>query len=306
MKKVSVIVPIYKKYDNLKKNLISIFIQSYNEIELIITDDGSNNFDLEMIENLLNECREKRDVSKKRIDTRIIHHKKNLGTVKNLNEAIKLATGYYIFGLAQDDQFYDEKVIEKVVKNFKGDVCTTYRAHMLKNGKINILPRKKEVEKISKPYVYWDILINGNYISGAGTFWKKEIFEKYGLFDENMKLMEDYPYFLSLLRKNVQIGFIPIISLRYGDGGVSNTKNKSLIFINDNRLTFERELKYQNGIIKRALQYRINECKYVQKRCKGILLVYIKYFDIFAIKIINKILKINILEIIIKITKNKN
>ena len=49
MKKVSVIVPIYKKYDNLKKNLISIFIQSYNEIELIITDDGSNNFEVKFL-----------------------------------------------------------------------------------------------------------------------------------------------------------------------------------------------------------------------------------------------------------------
>ena len=40
----TVVVLTYKQFDNLQRNLNSIFIQTYDNIEIIISDDGSQNF----------------------------------------------------------------------------------------------------------------------------------------------------------------------------------------------------------------------------------------------------------------------
>lgn len=49
---VSVIVLTYRKFDLLEENLNSIYMQDYPNIEIIIGDDGSDNFDYDMINRL--------------------------------------------------------------------------------------------------------------------------------------------------------------------------------------------------------------------------------------------------------------
>ena len=66
---------------------------------------------------------------------------------KNFNEAVKISTGDYIFPLAQDDEFYDEKVIENIVENFKGNICTTFRECISKEKRIiGVFPEKKRIK----------------------------------------------------------------------------------------------------------------------------------------------------------------
>ena len=51
------------------------------------------------------------------------------------------------------------------------------------------------------------IMKYGNFVSGASTYYKKEIFDKYGLFDEKYKLLEDYPFYVNLAFNNEKIGY---------------------------------------------------------------------------------------------------
>ena len=67
-KKVSVIVPVYKVEKFIKKCVLSLLAQDYNNIEIILVDDGSPDDSGTIIDNL------------KQLDERIIIiHQKNSG-----------------------------------------------------------------------------------------------------------------------------------------------------------------------------------------------------------------------------------
>ena len=288
-KKVTVIVPTYKKYDNLKENLVSIYNQTYSNIELIVTDDGSDNYNPKIIEDIVNEC----NIKIRKLELTLIHHKNNIGTVKNLNNAIKKSKGEYIFFLAQDDRFYTNNVIEKVVKEFQNYlICTTERVVLKEENEIEIFPKRLDLERLNKKNKYKDLLINGNFISGACTYYKKEVFEKYGFFDENIRLLEDFPYYLEIFRNNLEIKYLPIKSIVYSVEGISNQDEKKLKLIDDFQKVYQREIERNRGYFRRYLKYK-KECYNYRKGLVSRKIIKLKYFDIYIlekIKVIEKVL----------------
>ena len=95
MDKVSVIMGIYNipSKEILKKAIESILMQTYQNIEFIIIDDGSTNETYNWAKELTQN------------DTRVIlrKNKKNLGLTKTLNIALKLSTGNIIARMDGDD-----------------------------------------------------------------------------------------------------------------------------------------------------------------------------------------------------------
>lgn len=107
MDKVSIIVPIYNEEENLKKCIDSLINQTYNNLEIILINDGST------------------DKSKKIIDSyqdkRIIAiHKKNTGIGDTRNTGIDKSTGDYIMFVDSDD-YIELNCVETLVKKAKED-----------------------------------------------------------------------------------------------------------------------------------------------------------------------------------------
>ena len=73
----------------------------------------------------------------------------------------------------------------------------------------------------------------GNFVSGASTYYKKEIFDKYGLFDEKYKLLEDYPFYVNLAFNNEKIGYIDYPTIQYELGGISTASNRNPLLDQD-------------------------------------------------------------------------
>lgn len=249
-KLVSVVILTYKNFSGIEKNLNSIFEQDYPNIEIIISDDCSENFDLSYIENLL----KNKSVNIKKIE--IIRNTKNLGTVKNFNNAIKNSTGDYILPLSQDDSFYSKNTITKIVNSFgESLVISGIRKVVSEDGiEKGELPsiEEREILKYRKLYNY--LILNGNLISGASTYYKREVFDKYDFFDENLFLLEDMPYYLKLMRNNENIKILDFSTIKYGDNGVSSFKNPLLR--NDYMNLYLRESNEAKGYLKRYLKYR--------------------------------------------------
>ena len=100
---ITVITPYYNN-TNLTNTVRSVLSQDYPNIEYIIADDCSDNIEviLNEIKDILNNLKLEYFLSFK-----IQRQIKNVGTVKNLNSAIKQARGEIIFFLAADDMFYN-------------------------------------------------------------------------------------------------------------------------------------------------------------------------------------------------------
>ncbi len=275
-KLVSVVILTYKNFSGIEKNLNSIFEQDYPKIEIIISDDCSENFDLSYIEKLL----KNKSVNIKKIE--IIKNTKNLGTVKNFNSAIKKATGDYIFPLSQDDSFYSKNTISKIVDSFgESLVISGIRKVVSEDGtEKGELPSVEEREILKYKKLYNYLILNGNLISGASTYYKREVFDKYGFFDENLFLLEDMPYYLKLMRNNENIKFLDFSTIRYGDNGVSSFKNPLLR--KDYMNLYFRESNEVKGYLKRYLKYRYRKFSATNKIKR--MIVNIQYIEAFLFK----------------------
>ena len=109
-KKVSVLLSVFNNKDTVEEAINSILNQSYRNIELLITDDFSDDSSYDI-------CKY---ISKK--DNRIIlfRNSTNLGLTKTLNIMLKASTGYYIARQDADDISYFERIekqIEALEKN---------------------------------------------------------------------------------------------------------------------------------------------------------------------------------------------
>ncbi len=227
---VSVITLTYNNLEYIEDTLKSITKQDYPNIELIISDDASENFDEKVINEYLKYSKLK--------NVLINRNKKNIGTVKNFNLAIKKSSGKYIIPLSSGDVFYDGETVSSVVRTFekqKSYVITGFRDvyDETLSKFIERLPKKEDIAYLNRdPLSLYIRLCKGNFISGACTSYSKEVFEKFGFFDENYRLLEDFPFYLKLSRNGVKINFIDKPLIKYRLGGIS-TSNLSFEYIHD-------------------------------------------------------------------------
>lgn len=230
---VSIIVLTYNKFGYLFDCLNSIIIQDYENIQLIISDDGSINFPNDEIEDYI--VKNRKDNIK---EYNIIRNTHNQGTVKNLNIGLSYAKGDYIIPIAADDVFYDDGVVKKFVEKFEilGEEYLLVTSQV-ENVDINvdehisyaINDRQKEIIKQSIDLFYE--LCKNCFIPSGGTAYKRDFFIKNGKFDERYVLIEDWPTFLKISRNGDKIGFCDLISVKHRSGGVSNSKKITQSYI---------------------------------------------------------------------------
>lgn len=280
---VSVIVLTYKNFNYFKECIDSILTQTYPRIELMISDDGSENFDQDLIEGYINDHKKSNIV-----DVQIIHHP-NLGTVKNYNQAIKASQGKYIVNLAIDDCFYDEFAVSNIAEFFeetKAMIVTAYREVYDEKfeKKIERLPYRKYVKTLRTNKKIYRILCKGNFFSGACTYYSKAFFEQYGLFHESYILLEDYPKYLQATRMGCPIGFLEKTTLKYRMGGISTSGNMHPLLQKDYETAIEREIlpypKETGWFIHRYSTY-----DYLGMQGKQSVLTKIYYVDVLSYKI---------------------
>ena len=283
---VSIYVLCYNNYEKVEKTLESISLQSYENIELIISDDGTPNIPDHYFDRYLLK-------HKNRFANIIVNYNdKNMGTVRHINKVIGLSRGEVLCGIAGDDYFYDSGVVSDIVDYFRTTkelICTSKRVTYLDNKRQIIYPNKKAIEIIKRGS---NKLLNvmgrdGNQISGAGTFYRRELFERYGLFSESFFLLEDYSYYMELLLRGVHIGFLDRITLVYGTGGISSGKKSKRLL--EDSLNINYEIVYPNidkfdFFTRRTItfKYKINHQNNIRKK----IVICMKYIDVCIYRLI--------------------
>ena len=110
--KISVIVPVYNVEKWLNKCIDSILVQSYNNLEIILINDGSTDKSGDICDNY----------SKKDYRIRVFHNK-NKGLSYSRNFGVKNSNGKYVMFVDSDDFISDSNIIEKFISILERDKC---------------------------------------------------------------------------------------------------------------------------------------------------------------------------------------
>jgi glycosyltransferase involved in cell wall biosynthesis len=164
--KISIITINYNNLEGLKKTVSSVTNQTWKGFQFIIIDGGSNDGSLEYIKT--NE-----DVFDYWVS------ESDNGVYHAMNKGIKNANGEYLFFLNSGDQFYNKKVLEKNNSFLKEKDIIYFNLKVIDENKVFI---KEYPEVLSFSYFVKDTLPH------PATFIKKELFDRIGLYDENLRM----------------------------------------------------------------------------------------------------------------------
>ena len=158
MDKRSVIVPIYKTEQFLKKCIESIVNQTYKNMEIILIDDGSP-------DNCGNIC----DEYAKRDERIKVIHRENKGLSSARNTGIEVATGEFVAFVDSDD-WIDLDMYESLI-----ELADKYNADIVEGGYRYIRPWKAENKILDGPNT-GDIMVFDNKTALEQLYFGPQLF----------------------------------------------------------------------------------------------------------------------------------
>jgi glycosyltransferase involved in cell wall biosynthesis len=187
---VSVVIPAYNAEKFIKDTINSVYMQSYQPMEVIVVNDGSKESTLEVAERMLAS-------SPKGMELKVVNKEKNEGAAKALNTGFSLAKGDYICWLSADDMFIDrEKTRNQLEEMEKTGALLSYfrdyyagptpaEAHLIRTCYLNL--RKTRVLDgffNSQPSMKAMMLVFMNPINGSSVMMKRDCVQDFGNFDQ--------------------------------------------------------------------------------------------------------------------------
>lgn len=178
---VSVILPTYNREKVILRAVNSVLAQSYEELELIIVDDGSVD-DTER-------------VVKSVPDQRITYLKiENGGPARARNYGISMAKGSYIALIDSDDSWKKDKLQKAIscLETYNGDIVFS---------NLQIHAKKTYVAPaLAQGIVDLNTLMNGNKVMPPALIAKADVFKECK-FDEELSCLEDYEWVIRAASK---------------------------------------------------------------------------------------------------------
>ena len=201
IEEISVIIPTYNRCDLLKRAINSVIKQTITPKEIIIVDNGSTDQTYQMVSSLFPEI------------NYFIEKKRGVSAARN--KGILESKSKWIAFLDSDDAWKPTKLEKQmeysVFNQDKYRIIHTDETWYRNKKFLNQLKKhKKSGGNIFKNSLQLCC------ISPSSVVLKKQIFEEYGLFDENLEVCEDYDMWIRITSKE-EVGFLdsPLVS-KYG------------------------------------------------------------------------------------------
>lgn len=195
----------------LKRTIDSVLCQTFKNYEWIVIDAASKDGSVDII---------------KQYEKHITYwvSESDRGIYDGMNKGILKATGKYIFFLNSGDSLVDKNVFENVHKsNLNVDIVL---------GRINLCDSQQKIIKSDYTIPHKDISLFSLYLYGIphqASLIKKELFNKYGLYDIKCKINADWKFFLiTLILNNCTLQHINITLCNFDKTGVSSVNLEKL------------------------------------------------------------------------------
>ena len=226
---VSIIIPTYNYGHFIGSTITNIQEQTLEEWECIIVDDGSTDNTRQIIEEF------------KKSDNRIKYiHQENMYQAAAKNAGLKVCSGKYIQFLDADDllesrklerQFYfleEHQYVDIVYGNtryFPSEELDARWYFMNKNDPPWIPEISGSGEKVIST------IVNNNFLTINSPLIRKSVFEDVGSFDEDLKLVEDWHFWIrcALKVKFVQYENWPLTTALVRSHSTSSSRNRAQV-----------------------------------------------------------------------------
>lgn len=266
----------YKNYKYIFEAVDSVLKQTYPKIELIISNDGSSDFNSKELQSYI-EKNKRNNI----IQINICNNEKNLGTVKNVESIRRKAHGEYIMYMAADDALFDETILQKFVEQFEkfGSqalvmTCRTAMCGTDLKQVIDYQPDQYGIKaiKLLSPQQMFSRLSHTFTIPTTSTCYRMTLYDILGPYDTDYYIIEDAPLYARISRLGIKIYWIDnMVAARHRDGGISHGKTKKVTesyrrYRFDEITFYEKEiLPYEDRILSKDYPKMIQKWEYIKK-----------------------------------------
>lgn len=212
--KVSIITATYNSVKTVRDTIESVLSQDYEDIEYIIIDGKSKDNTLKVV----NEYRDK---------IAVLVSEPDKGIYDAMNKGIKLATGDIIGILNSDDFFLDNKVVSRVISAFN------------KNPELDGVHANLYYVKQDNPMTVVRHWVSTDFKKGSffkgwhpahpTLYLRKEVYQKYGLFDLDFPLAADFELMLRFFEcRGIKTKHLDFTMIRMRLGGATSKDYSNL------------------------------------------------------------------------------
>lgn len=211
-KKLSIITINYNNLEGLKRTMESVVNQTWQEFEYIVIDGGSTDGSAAYIAS-----------QSDKLDYWVSEPDK--GIYNAMNKGIAKATGEYLLFLNSGDELYDLEVLNKnhAAVHTEDFVYFDIFLFFAAATKIHQYPERLNFESF----------MTGS-LGHPTTFIKKDLFNKIGLYDEGLKIVSDWKFFMiAILKYSCSSRKVNAVLAKFYMDGIS--------FIHEEEVELERQ-----------------------------------------------------------------
>ena len=257
MKPISIILPVYNGMKYLDASVTSVLKQSFENFELLVIDDFSDDGSMEYLQSLKDE----------RIQ--IFKNGKNRGLFYNLNFLIKQSKSPLIKLWSQDDVMYPHCLEAFVAFHQKHpSIGFSYSGRDIidENGMVKKWDFVDNTPAIVSSALHARIAFFTGSIAGniANVCINKNALDEVGLFNEEMKISADFDMWVRLA-KGHDTGFIAdkLLQLRDHDAQLSRKENFYINHVKEDLIVYRNLLSYVNPATKKEGKILLRNHKFV-------------------------------------------
>jgi len=257
MNLVTVVTCTYNSSNYIIETLESIARQTYENIELIISDDASYDDTILKVEGWL----QQEEIKKRFVKSKILRVNKNTGVSANANRALKAASGDWIKYIGADDTLLPDCISNNVihVKDNPNIKVLFSQVNMYINDFMETNFLYTTPDHIDNKSILWDqydseiqykmLLISDRIHFTPSIFLNTDTLKSVGGFDERFKLLEDYPLWLKLTKAGYRLFFMDKITVNYRKHAKAINNTDKQFIVNPNYFkneSFRRIYTYPN------------------------------------------------------------
>ena len=191
--KISVIIPVYNAQETIEQTIYSIIYQSYQNLEIILVNDGSTDNSYEICKKLQVE------------DSRIkIFNKENGGVASARNSGICYATGQYIIHADSDDIVLPNAYLN-LIKEAEISGADIVVGGYYSGFENNFIENSPNLE-IKDPVVFSKKILENKIHAGLWNKMVSNNLYKNFRFIEGLDYKEDLIFFVNQCHDSVRIG----------------------------------------------------------------------------------------------------